>query len=457
MSGVLRTLRTGNPDKIANNFADGVLARYQTALAAAGGSISATQLAAVRTFVKTGFRDRWWFSLVDCCLFLGADLTSGLVKIVAAPGAGASYVAHGVLSGDYGVNSGVTVAAINRYMSSGVVPTDQGLSTYNLTLVAGAVGPVNAVGTWGCDEPDGAKIAFGAGLLFASHGIRSAAVVWGASYSIAAGFMPTYMIGALDGIRTFDQFGGSFDDGTTFNNQIEIFRTTKFGTQYTVNAANIGFFAVGKMMTEPQLRSISAAVTRLHRSARSITTSRYVFMGDSITYGQGVTPDTRYSSMVAVNKGVLEVNTGIAGTEMISNGNGLAGRNRYRGTEQFPIHTFFCMLGSNDISIEDATTNGDSAVIALYRSYLVTMANVLKGQGARVVILSIPWTTRGNETKVLAWVDGALGAATDAGVIGIDIARPMIASGDPQQYLGDSVHPNTLGHQFIRDLILAAI
>jgi lysophospholipase L1-like esterase len=115
------------------------------------------------------------------------------------------------------------------------------------------------------------------------------------------------------------------------------------------------------------------------------------------------------------------------------------------------------MLGSNDFVVEDVTTNGDPTVIALYGSYIVTMANVLSGQGAQVIILSIPYSTRTNQTKLLAWVDGALAAATTAGVIGIDTCRPMIATGDPGQFLVDDVHLNDAGHALVRDLILAVI
>ncbi len=443
MSGIQRTLIAGNADKIAQNFAERIAANYQAAIIAAGGSISATQLTAVKAFVKTGFKDRWWFSIVDCCLFLGADLTSSLVKIVAAPGAGTSYVSHNLVSGDYGATTGITVSGnTTKYIGSGVIPADQGLGANNLLLVTGSVGPVNAQATWGCDEADGGNIACISGLLYAASGNRTQNVSWGISYNCAVTYMPAHEIGVLDGIRTFDQLSNGSDG--TFSTEIEMFRTTKFGTKYIANTANIGFFAVGKMVTESQLRSMSAAVLRLHRAARAIATpTRYVFLGDSITFGQGVTNAQEYATLVAAARSAEATNIAISGTEMISDGNGLAGRHRYRGTETFPIHTFFCMLGTNDLVIEDATTNGDAAVIA--------------SQQHRVVILSVSYTTRANQTKVLAWVDGALAAASDAGVIGIDTCRPMIDTGNPGQFLGDTVHLNDVGHAFVRDLILAVI
>ncbi len=460
MSGYQRTLIAGNADKLASNFANQVAASYQAAIIAAGGSISATHLTAVKAFVKTGYKDRWWFAIVDCCLFLGADLTSALVKIVAAPGAGTSYVNHNCVSGDYGATTGVSVSGNStKYLSTGVIPADQGLGKTNISMLFGSTGVPNAASVWGCDETDPGNTSCVSGNPLSSQGNRGQSMDWSQSYTMGNSYMPTQVIGAQDGIRTFDQSGGNASDGT-FVTEIEMFRVTKFAVRYIANTANAGFFAIGRMMTERQLRSMSAAAIRLHWAARTGTpATRYVYMGDSITHGQGVTdPNNTYPFLVNAARSVTSTtNTGIPGTDMGLDGNGLAGQHRYRGTETLPITKFFCMLGSNDVGNEDHTTDGDPVAIANYRSYLVTMANVLKGQGAQVIILSIPWTTRVNQTKCLAWVDGALGAASDAGVIGIDTCRPMIDSGDPGQYLGDTVHLNIAGHAKVADLILAVI
>lgn len=443
-------------------FASGYTAEatvYRAAIRAAGGQISVPQLTALNRFVKTGKAAGWYSKLIDCCPLLGTSITAGLVKLVAAPGAGASYVNNGV--GGYDENGGLTVSGnTTGYVSTGVIPGNHGLSDTNLSMGFGSViGPTySGQGLIGCHEADVSDVAALSVQPYGGFGIRNALALT-RCYCGAFSYGVNTTRSAMDGIRTADVPVNNAV--ANVNNELELFRVTKTGVRYLTGTGNVGFFFVGSDMTANDLRSLTAAARQLHLSARGVTvTTRDVVLGDSITKGQGIANQANvWVEIVRAARSSDLLNLGFSGTTFLdAAGSGtLAGENRYLGSDAFPISTWFCMMGSNDIAVADLTTNGDSSVLMSYRTKLALMADTLQAQGAQVVICSLPYTTRGNATKVLAWADAALNAALDAGAIGVDTCRPMIASGNPGQYLQDDVHLNEAGQALVADLVLGAL
>ncbi len=429
---------------------------YEAAIISAGGTLSAAQKEAARVFIARGITDGWWDKIIDCGLFLGSNLAAGLVKLKAAPTTGTSYTNHNFLEGDYGTTTGLTTGPANatKYLSTDVVPSDQSLSINDLSHGLGMLNPTVVDNYLMGDNPS-------AGLntaIFARPPISMRAMAWTRSYCGAVSYGASLVRGAMDGVSV-----QSFANGATdpVEAEITLFKVTSFGTEF-FGSGTVTFAFIGPELTAADLRSITAAARRVHVAARDGSYAlRYAVVGDSITAN-----NWGWINTVAANHSMSVLNLAASSTYWLQDvDSGLGGKNRLVGINAFPVDRLFIAMGTNDINNSDGTTDGDASLISNYRDTLATACATLITYGIEPIIVSIAWMGTANETKLLAWTDGALGAATDAGVVGVDVCRAMIdagVEGDPTMFYDvgagpDYIHPNEDGHAFIASVVEAAL
>jgi len=456
---------------------DSIASDYEARIIATGGTLSFTHLAAVRAFIATGKSFGWWDKIIDCCPFLGSNMAAGLVKLVAAPGAGTSVVAYNsVPSLSYSLDRGVVVSgnggtAPYDYLDTGFIAADHGCTTTNFSYGAGLVfeddvasqGNGGFVGqVWfGPFDPDwvgGSNFGAQPWSSFGGFG-------WNRSYNAALSCGPgNVMNGATDGIGNIN--GVAIAVGP-LDVPFHFFNGYKSGVLFPTQEGSVSFYFFGTYMTPEEIRSITAAARQMHVSARQVVVGTHdVFIGDSITAGQGADGGSWAERVMTARRSVEPhyhgTNVGQSGITTLD----ASFPYRYSGTGAYPVTIYMEKMGQNDISGGTDPSTGIVApsVVAAYKQALIDMATTLKALNTLTILVSVsyakradPWLTMENDMlSQFAFTDACLEAAAETGTLGVDTCRPMWADPDPSRFLVDNLHLNGVGSQFVADLVMAA-
>jgi lysophospholipase L1-like esterase len=434
---------------------------YAANILAAGGTIGPDVLAAVDDFVTQGKADGWWAQLIDCGLFLGSNLATALVKIVAAPGAGQSYTNNNFVSGDYSVTAGITnTYGAAKWLQTGVIPSSQSLGATNLSY---GIGVKNA-GTTSSQGILSEYVASGVPTIIAYPFAGIGTVTWTCSYAAAASYFSNGYAAAADGVALQNVMTGA-TSFSSISTEVLLFKTTKFGATYYAETS-LCFAFIGESMTLAQLQSLTLAARRLHIRARgdnSFSTTD-LFIGDSISNGQAASnyQTNGWNRLVAAARNANAIQATLPGsTFLVDSGSGLAGVNRLSGLSKIGIRACYIAMGSNDMDSSDVTSNGDPTILSNFRSAMTTACQSLQSQNIRPIVVTPPWNGFATQTKLLAYADAAINGAAAAGASYVDICRPFIATGnaayiEATYFGGDSpnyVHPNDAGHSFIANIV----
>lgn len=485
-------------------------ATYQTRLAAEGGTAQASVINAINQFVRVGKVAGWFSKIKDCCFFVGPNLTSALVKLVQAPGTGASCVnrgsgtfpVYGAWSGtpfqesDYDPSAGIhkTNETPLREIGTEFNPVAQGLSVDNISagfilehfnespagapefnpspgLLASIVSPDAQF--WFVFAPySGFGGAFGTGGPVSSQFAEADA----AAVSNISDGVNTRVIAAQDGqvfqdCTVNDVFSVAQHNG--MNGEFVLFQNPNS----TPKDLTLGGYFLASALLPDELSSITTEMKLLHHRAHGIAKQElWCGIGDSITFGL---PDafqwkTGWFGMSARIRGARINNSGISGCLTLGDpiGNPFTGLpivHRYENLKFVGADIITIMCGTNDMDPTrlDGTINGDPTIIAAYQSGLTTMLSTIKSWGATAVMLSPPWNGRDTDAKQVAYNNAAMGAAAAAGVRKVNVYQSMVDTGNPRQFFigdghpfteaGDPVHPNSLGMRFISSMLFDAL
>jgi lysophospholipase L1-like esterase len=290
---------------------------------------------------------------------------------------------------------------------------------------------------------------------------------WCESDSFGLSYGPSSAIGAHDGQGFQDTTLGT--PTNDLDSEFTLFQMTSFGPlKYTSANYTLGGYFVGEFLTRAELESLTLEMKLIHHRARGIVrTPLWVGIGDSITFGAGVSDswDNGWFQQSAFAHGARKHVSAIFGGLTVGSAvgavnTGLPVEHRYLKLKNISpdVVTVLCGTNDQDPTIVDATTNGNPTLIAAYQAGLTTILTEIKTWGTTAVMLSPPYNERDTLTKQLVYASAAMAAASAAGVTGINVVLEMVSTGDPGQFFdADPIHPNQAGHNFISSLLLAQI
>jgi lysophospholipase L1-like esterase len=443
-------------------------AAYATAIQTAGGSIDAQTLFAVDAFVSAGKRDGWWTKLVDCSPMLGSNLAAALVKLKAASGAGGSLSNHNFVSGDYTPIDGIGTGSnsnSSKYLDTGVVPSAQSLSATNISYGTcqltedtqspgyGFMGDSPATGTSHISVAyDGINLINDAGTTL-GHGAHPGVGVKMETWDATSVKIFWEAISA----REQTSSAGT----TTLTSNVHLFHETWNGADWW-QRGKLGFYFIGTSLTSADCNSLGNAIYQLQVATGRMNPigGRTLFLGDSITSGQGATSgDKRWSAVVSRTIGSREYNAGSASSALLgTTTNYTTGVDRYLSLLAIPANNFVVMYTTND-QLGDAVTNGSSTIIGNCTTALGNIIAAAKAKRLRSVLVSAPYNGYANSTKQVAYLVGEAAAAAAQSVPFVDTYNLFVDTGSPATYFFDSpaLHPNDAGHALISAHVVAAL
>lgn len=221
----------------------------------------------------------------------------------------------------------------------------------------------------------------------------------------------------------------------------------------TSSVASIAFYFCGKGLTldERELLQRSAEIVMVGKG-RKATTKQSVTIGDSIT--QGVSPSVytnRYSYILANSFGLMEKNCGINGSQLrINNGNIPGGYPRRQILANYNIGKLVMAYGVNDMTIADATANGDPTILADYQAKYEAMVDYAVTLGVSlsdIYVCSPSFINNGTSAlKQESYRDKAKAAAQSRHCKFVDNYQYLLDNGGGSNLIADNIHPNDTGH-----------
>ena len=198
-----------------------------------------------------------------------------------------------------------------------------------------------------------------------------------------------------------------------------------------------------------KLTSVVVTPSQFTNVNQGSVVDRFVFLGDSITQGQGATNRTRegFSELFRYTDGKPVTVLGYSGAEMVDVGSGAELTNTLGWiTEAFQNTTgrkvLTIMLGTNDFAVSRPATNVDTAYKALIDG--------VNANDSDIEIFVVTPTIRTDDAALLDTyrANQVTMCSTRAFATSID-GKSILVVGD----LTDVVHPSTAGHLKIHDAI----
>lgn len=204
--------------------------------------------------------------------------------------------------------------------------------------------------------------------------------------------------------------------------------------------------------------------------------TKIVVLGDSITRGDNVKPDERFTSIVErglsskLGKAVTVINSGVN-----ADITALAVHRLRRDVIDHKPDYAVMMFGVNDAGFyrpETPETPGDTPRVSAddYRSHLNSMADKISESGATVVFATpvpmskhywlahLPQYVKNGLNYIVdeyAHIMRNVATARDAALI--DVHRAFSARPETEDFIPDGIHPDSRGHRLIADVYLTAL
>lgn len=117
---MLRRLALGNAGGVKPT--DAIALDFEARVIAAGGTLTASTLAAVDNLVKSYKKENIWNKKIDIGLFVGSNLAAALVKLKFPSGVQSTLTPTDFVEGDYSQASGLAGDGLTKALNTGVIP-----------------------------------------------------------------------------------------------------------------------------------------------------------------------------------------------------------------------------------------------------------------------------------------------------------------------------------------------
>ena len=444
---------------------------YLNRVKTAGDILTADEINAIDSFIVKGRNDGWLSTLKWVWAPFGGKLVGSLVNLIAVSGVPSSLFNTNFVEADYekdlGFGTGATVNT-TKWLDAGFVPGDLGITGDNVSFGVFAPMEVLTAGYYMgfANNPNTPT------LSVLSYTVRAIQDTTGGIGS-ASGYAPCLQSVSYGAANVFNAYVNTVNSANSTNTIVtnKVIDTTNlslFKSRTTYAGGKLCFAFMGTYMTPAQNKSFNSAVADLmvKTNRLKIDGGKGKFIGDSITNGAGVTAGVnRWSSVVASQLNIKEINYGVGSSQLRQNvptatGLGIAGGfQRYLDMRALQGNTVFCMYGTNDMNVADATTNGDATLLADYRSKLTTMVNSWKAERMTVVLLSPPFNavSSTNITKRNAWQQACLTVAKNTGSLFVDTETVFTDTANAAGFFPDNLHPDNTGHAMIANLCVSVV
>lgn len=447
---------------------------YAGNLAAAGATISSSDLAALNTWAVRGTTAGWLPKLKEIWPMMGSTLAGAAVKMRYGAGAQASLDVSRLVSGDYSQANGLgmTTRSATKYVTTGFTPSLDSLSLANFScvttnldatlykaLIANYMGDTPASGqnklVFGqtnnnnSSSPRGDIGSQGYSAYLGVNGPACHVMNWGSNSQqvFRNGWQMYYATDAISG---------------TLDSEINIGRIRSGGVYY-VDVFRLGLTAFGGVLTTAEATDLGQATYEFQRSiSRTLLSGSYdLFVGDSITAGQGAnTFEQSFQYLIANTRGKKPLCFGNPGAQTRQDSSARNGiyQQRTALANYSPSRIYF-MAGTNDAQY-DGVLNGNATVAADFKAKLKECVQLWQGYGHEVILMTLCYSTNTNinTTKQDMYATAVLEAAseTGAGVVNINALMRASSSPTPAAMMADATHPNATGHSFIATSVAAA-
>lgn len=447
--------------KIGKSFLRGGLSNlsnetieYLERLSIAGGSITEEQTLSLDSMIVSLKQEGVWGLLDEVYCFGGNTLAAQKVKLKYAQGNSSTLTTFNMSDSDASMTGGFGPGSLNtnKFATTGYVPSNFSRTYTNFHFACSFLGQPNSGngnGHFLVDTPVStifkANIGSGYGGLYPtiSNSANCGAVSGFHCYSLSASGQRRSMDDAIMDLSTHALT-------PTFPTQFSLFRSA-FNNVTDFAAGKMGFACLGASLTSDQQRTLGNAVRTLEYAwgRRSAPNGRIGFLGDSITQGFNASPiyTTRFSSQVASNIGMVEINLGVQGGKLMGS-LASSGVVRYADLNRASVSKAVLMLGTNDAS-------------AAYSSQFLTDYNtILSGLIAggltadNIVVCSLPYctdTTSRPLARQEAYANAAEEAANTFGCRFVDVYSFTLAN--PSYIHADTIHLTSIGHGAVATLI----
>lgn len=436
-------------------IANDLMTAYVAALAAQGGSLSATEYSAKRDLYKFILDNNYYSDIIDFGVMLGGNLNASLVKSKYPSGVAGSLANTNFVSGDYSATLGINTATnTNKLLQTGIIPTAHGLSKDNITvMVYRSTEPVvtNNSFMMGLNNASGEtelKLGYDVGMI--SNTGRSPICV-GMLGLTSTGTVSAY----FDRTLVIDAFTAPT---AAYDTEITLFKAKRSGTD-RFTPGGIILHLVAKGMTTGRYMALNQRFYDFFEEiGRRTAGSDFVICGDSVTLGSDATTAAlRYSRLLAEDAGLREANFGLSGTRLRDRSTTardfmerLPELANYRIGTNYPLGKVHMQYLINDMTL-DSEDNGTQATADSCRDAYNTAIDYIHGTLgvplANISIGTFGYTTTHNNTKRSMYVAAARASAVAKGVKFADSNQAFIDTGTPEDLLSDPLHPNDDGHQ----------
>ena len=447
---------------------------YAGNLAAAGATISSSDLAALNTWAVRGTTAGWLAKLKEIWPMMGSTLAGAAVKFRYGAGGQANLDVSRLVSGDYSQANGIgpSTRDASKYITTGFTPSADGLSLNNFSALttnldvllaksvwAGYMGDTPASGTnklvWSSNNssstsnPSSNIGSQGNSFFMGVNGPACHVINWGSSSQqvFRNGFQCCYGTATLS---------------DTLTSEINLGRVRISGTYY-VDTFRLGLAAFGTAMTTAEASDFGQASYEFQQAIgrTMLANNTEIFIGDSITAGQSAkTYQQTFQYLIASSRGKTPVCFGNPGAFLAQDSSGRKGMYSQRtALANYPASRVYLMGGTNDGQY-DGVLNGNATIIADFKAKMIEMVQLWQSYGHTVILLSLPYSTNANlnATKRAAYAlaTSEAAAATGAGFVDINDLMTNSISPTPAAMMQDTTHPNDVGHSFIATSVTAA-
>lgn len=435
---------------------DPSIADYEARVTAEGGTLQAGDTALLTTFKQTLVDAGIWDKIKDCGFSLGG-FNGCKVKLKYITAGLENLTLSNFVSGDYTENKGLNSPnAVNRRASTGVIPTDHGLSNTNFSasifVVENTTQATHFLMTDNAASSNG--FALGKGQVSVSGTTsRRLMTLLDVPYFQQLGLTTNLTVMKRDYSNFFSTTLTSAPPVFTFNTVVDLF-AGKNGGSNIFSSGTLSWYHIGEYLTSSELETLYNAVKAvLIGKGRYTELPSLVVFGDSIAYGASASVyNLNWAWLLSDALNLRQVNMGVSGSRLRSDiASAIGGYARRAEILKYTQAQRVCLqYGMNDMNA-DGAADGTPATIADFQAKYIEIANLVKTVLPidDIYVGSISYSTAAGETKRLAYNEACRQVAVQTGIKFVDVYGYMESNGGASLVSGDNVHPNDAGHAAI--------